>query len=135
MPSLTFVSGAAMVRLLGARPVFADVIGHDDLTIDPEHVLSLIGEKTRAVVVMHYGGFSADLVRLAEVCASRGVILIEDAAHAFAVSTPAGTCGMVGDYGTFSFFATKNVSIGEGVSSSLAIQRETRSFVVIGPTH
>ncbi|TQM90252.1 DegT/DnrJ/EryC1/StrS family aminotransferase [Microbacterium lacticum] len=114
MPSLTFVSGAAMVRLLGARPVFADVTGHDDLTIDPEHVLSLIGEKTRAVVVMHYGGFSADLVRLAEVCASRGVILIEDAAHAFAVSTPAGTCGMVGDYGTFSFFATKNVSIGEG---------------------
>lgn len=114
MPSLTFVAGAAMVRLLGARPVFADVISDENLTIDPKHVDALISEKTRAVIVMHYGGFQANLIRLAEVCASRRVVLIEDAAHAFAVSTPVGTCGMVGDYGTFSFFATKNVSIGEG---------------------
>lgn len=136
MPSLTFVAGASMTRLLGGRPVFADITGPHDLTIDVDHVASLIGPRTRAVLTMHYGGYPADLERLREVCDERSVALVEDSAHAFAVKTPKGTCGTVGEFGTFSFFATKNVSVGEGglvvarSSHALARVRRLRSHAL-----
>jgi dTDP-4-amino-4,6-dideoxygalactose transaminase len=114
LPSLSFVSAAAMVALHGGTPVFADVRSVDDLTIDPAEVERLITPRTKAVVAMHYGGFPADLPALAALCAAKRIALIEDAAHAPIVETAGGMLGTVGDIGCFSFFATKNITTGEG---------------------
>jgi dTDP-4-amino-4,6-dideoxygalactose transaminase len=114
MPALTFVASANAAVLAGARPVFADVVGADDLTVDPDSVASRISRRTKAIVAMHYGGYpcSPALVDLAH---RHGVALIEDAAHAIgAGSEVAGPCGSWGAFGCFSFYANKNMPLGEG---------------------
>src|SRR6478672_11781892 len=60
MPALTFVATANALLLTGATPVFADVVGMHDLTIDPAAVEALITPRTRAIAVMHYGGYACD---------------------------------------------------------------------------
>jgi dTDP-4-amino-4,6-dideoxygalactose transaminase len=114
LPSLSFVAAAAATTLCGARPVFADVTGDDDLTVDPGDVGSRITPRTRVVVAMHYGGHRADIDAMAELARRRGVFLVEDAAHAPAVPGPDGFLGTVGDVGCFSFHAAKNMTAGEG---------------------
>ncbi|MER6662907.1 DegT/DnrJ/EryC1/StrS family aminotransferase [Amycolatopsis japonica] len=114
LPALSFVAAAAVATLHGATPVFADVRSEADLTVDPADVAGLLTDHTKAVVAMHYGGYSADLAALREITAQRGIRLIEDAAHAPVVRDGDRMLGTVGDVGCFSFFATKNVTTGEG---------------------
>ncbi|WKU07206.1 DegT/DnrJ/EryC1/StrS aminotransferase family protein [Micromonospora sp. HUAS LYJ1] len=114
MPALTFVAGAAVVALAGAIPVLADVRAPDDLTVDPVDVARLVTGQTRAVVAMHYAGYPADLAALRAVTDRHGAVLIEDAAHAPMVEHDGRMLGTHGDIGCFSFFATKNVTAGEG---------------------
>ncbi|WP_433654913.1 aminotransferase class I/II-fold pyridoxal phosphate-dependent enzyme [Nocardia sp. CA-128927] len=114
VPSLSFVSAAAMVVLQGGTPVFADVRSATDPTIDPADVRGLITGRTRAIVAMHYGGYAADLAELTGIAREYGIALIEDAAHAPVVGVPGEMLGTVGDIGCFSFFATKNLTTGEG---------------------
>ena len=64
VPSLTFVATVNAVRYVQATPVFCDIRGPDDLNIDPDQIESLITKKTRAIVVMHYGGFPCDMDRI-----------------------------------------------------------------------
>ena len=123
MPSLSFVAGAAMVALHGGRPVFADIRSADDLTIDPGDAARRVTRHTRAIMVMHYGGHAADIAQVAEVAADARCTVIEDAAHAPAVTHPAGMLGTVGDVGCFSFFATKNITTGEG---GMVVARDAR---------
>jgi dTDP-4-amino-4,6-dideoxygalactose transaminase len=113
MPSLTFVAGANAARLRGAEPVFCDVIGDDDLTIDPESIRRVATDRTRAVVLMHYGGHPCR-PEVLEAARDQGLVVIEDAAHALGSSGPPGPCGSWGDVGCFSFFANKNLPLGEG---------------------
>ncbi len=61
VPSLTFVATANAIRYIDAKPVFCDVVGPTDLNIDPRHVEQLITSRTRAIIVMHYGGFPCDM--------------------------------------------------------------------------
>ncbi|MEU7576104.1 DegT/DnrJ/EryC1/StrS aminotransferase family protein [Streptomyces sp. NPDC041068] len=114
LPSLSFVSAAATVALSGATPVFADVTGPHDLCVDPVDVARRITPRTRAIVAMHYGGHAADLTALAELARAHGLALIEDCAHAPVTDSVHGMLGTVGDIGCFSFFATKNLAMGEG---------------------
>jgi dTDP-4-amino-4,6-dideoxygalactose transaminase len=114
MPSLSFVAGAAMTVLAGGTPVFADVRSEQDLTVDAESVRALVTRRTKAVIAMHYGGFAADIAGLRAVAAGHGIALLEDAAHAPVVRTPAGMLGTIGEAGCFSCYATKNVTMGEG---------------------
>jgi dTDP-4-amino-4,6-dideoxygalactose transaminase len=114
VPSLTFVASANAIALAGGRPVFADVIGPDDLTLDPEDVERRITPATRGVLCVHYGGFACRLAELTELCSRHGLFLLEDAAH-----TPGGEwegrgLGTIGDVGCFSFFGNKNMTTGEG---------------------
>ena len=82
VPSFTFVATAATVIQAGATPVFAEIGGQDDLCMDPEHAESLIGPRTKAILPVHYGGYAAAPERLERVCAERGLVLLEDCAHA-----------------------------------------------------
>ncbi|MFD6935400.1 DegT/DnrJ/EryC1/StrS family aminotransferase [Streptomyces goshikiensis] len=114
LPSLSFVSAAAVVTLSGATPVFADITGAHDLCVDPADVAARITPRTKAIVAMHYGGYAADLPALAAVAREHGVPLVEDSAHAPATRSEHGVLGTVGDIGCYSFFATKNLATGEG---------------------
>lgn len=126
VPSYTFVTTASSFALRGARPVFVDVLP-DSLNIDPEAVRRAITSKTRAVVVVHYGGVPADMERLLKLRETHGFVLIEDAAQAFGSSWNGQPLGLLGDYGCISFHGTKNVSAGEGgllVVSKKAVDAE-----------
>ncbi len=118
VPALTFVADINVVRLAGARPVLVDCTSYDDWNLSPEGVAAAITPRTKAVVVVHYGGYAChmDAVSRAirEHAAGRDIRLIEDAAHAPGADYRGRTCGTLGDIGCFSFFTNKNLSIGEG---------------------
>jgi dTDP-4-amino-4,6-dideoxygalactose transaminase len=116
VPAITFVATAAAVRYCGATPVLADVVGEHDLNLDPDDVERRVTPRTKAVCVVHYAGYAADVQRLRALCDRHGLALIEDAAHA--PSATAGgdgrKLGTHGLAGCFSFFSNKVLSCGEG---------------------
>lgn len=114
LPSLNFVAAANAVRHAGAVPVFCDILGKDDLNLDPADVEAAISSSTRAIIVLHYGGFPCAIDRITDIASSRGLVLIEDAAHAPGASWRGRACGTIGAVGCFSFFANKNLPVGEG---------------------
>ncbi len=114
VPSFTFVATAATVIQAGATPVFAEIGGQDDLCMDPEHAESLIGPRTKAILPVHYGGYAAAPERLEQVCAERGLVLLEDCAHAPFSDAGGRRLGTIGLAGAFSFFPNKVLGIGEG---------------------
>jgi dTDP-4-amino-4,6-dideoxygalactose transaminase len=121
-PALNFVAAANMTVAVGATPVFADVCSLNEPTIDPSQVERLISPRTRAVVVMHYGGSLSRMRILTELCAAHRIAIVEDACHAVGVgyhddrnNWPNGVmAGTIGDISAFSFFSNKNIASGEG---------------------
>ena len=113
LPSYTFVSTANAVVKAGARPVFADI---DTITLglDPADVARRITPRTRALLPMHYGGMACDMAALMALAATRGLIVIEDAAHGVNASCGQGALGAVGALGALSFHETKDLVCGEG---------------------
>ena len=81
VPSITFVATANAIRYVGATPVFCDIESLDRPVADPEHMLRLITPKTRAIIVMHYGGFPCDMDRIMEIAKDHHLKVIEDACH------------------------------------------------------
>ena len=113
VPSLTWCSTANAALYLGARAVFAD-IDPDTLSVTADSVLAKISPRTKAVIVVHYGGLAIDVADLRRRLPPH-VAIVEDAAHALGARYPDGR--MVGSLGTltcFSFYANKNLSTGEG---------------------
>jgi dTDP-4-amino-4,6-dideoxygalactose transaminase len=111
LPSLTFVADASVVRQLGAEPVFADVTSVDRPLLDPDDVLRAVTPRTRAVITVHYGGVPADVAPLV----GRGFAVVEDAAHSIGpVAADGSWIPLVGDVAAYSFFANKNLPLGEG---------------------
>jgi dTDP-4-amino-4,6-dideoxygalactose transaminase len=114
LPSLNFVAAANAVVHAGGTPVFCDVLGADDLNLDPEDLEAAVSARTKAVIVLHYAGFSCDLDAVLEVAERNRLVVIEDAAHAPGARWREGSCGAIGQVGCFSFFSNKNLPIGEG---------------------
>jgi dTDP-4-amino-4,6-dideoxygalactose transaminase len=114
LPSLTFVATANAVLYVGARPVFADVIGFDNLNISPQEIEAKITQRTKAIMVMHYGGFPCDMQSIMDIAKRNGLYVVEDAAHAPGAEYQGKKCGVLGDMGCFSFFSNKNLVTGEG---------------------
>jgi dTDP-4-amino-4,6-dideoxygalactose transaminase len=114
VPSFTMVATAAAVLHAGGTPVFADVLDPTAPVIDPGHVEALITPRTKAVVAMHFGGYAAPVARLAELCADRGIPLLEDAAHSPLATAAGRALGTWGVAGAFSFFSNKVLAVGEG---------------------
>jgi len=114
VPSLTFVATVNAVRYVGAQPVFGDITGPADLTLDPGALAPLVTPRTRAIVVMHYGGFPCAMDEIGRFARAHGLHVVEDAAHAPCSEYRGRTLGTLGDIGCFSFFSNKNLSTGEG---------------------
>ncbi|MFD5463179.1 DegT/DnrJ/EryC1/StrS family aminotransferase [Kitasatospora sp. NPDC127059] len=113
LPSNGFIANANCVVDAGARPVFCDI---DEETLNPrvEDVLAVLTPRTKAVIVLHYGGYPGEVEKIAALCAERGVALIEDAAVSVASSAHGRRCGTFGDYGIWSFDARKVITTGDG---------------------
>ncbi len=114
LPSMTFVATANAVRYAGARPVFADIVGLGDLSIDPMDVRKKITPRTKAIVPMHYAGFACDMGALRRIAKEYDLHVLEDAAHAPGSFYGEERCGTIGDIGCFSFFSNKNITCAEG---------------------
>ncbi|KXK50680.1 MAG: pyridoxal phosphate-dependent cell wall biosynthesis enzyme [Chlorobi bacterium OLB5] len=113
LPSYTFVSTANAFALRGADLVFADSL-NDLPNIDPEEISRLVTPKTRAVVVVHYGGIACRMDEIKQITDRYGLYLIEDAAQAIDSYYKNKPLGSIGDLAAFSFHETKNVISGEG---------------------
>lgn len=113
VPSFTFVSTANAFALRGAVPVFVDS-DPATLNIDPAAVAAAITPRTKALVVVHYGGVACEVGQLMELVEQHQLILIEDAAHSLPAFWNERPLGSIGHLSTFSFHETKNVHCGEG---------------------
>jgi len=114
VPSLTFVATANSVLYSGAQVRFVDINGADDLNISAQQIEQQITPQTKAIIVMHYGGYTCQMPEILEIAARRGLAVIEDAAHAPGAKYGGKSLGTWGDVGCFSFFSNKNLSTGEG---------------------
>jgi len=126
VPGLTWQATAAAVLDVNAVPILADV-EPDTYCLDPAAVEAAITPRTRAVIAVHLYNSLADLDRLAELCASRGVHLLEDCAHSHGSAWKGRGVGSVGAIGCFSFQSSKSLTCGEGgfvmTSDSLLAER------------
>lgn len=109
VPSLTWVSCAQAVLMVGCKPVFADV-DIETQNVTAETIKAHITEKTSAIMVVHYGGLAVNMDPIMEL----GLPVIEDACHAIDTVYKGKAAGTIGDVGVYSFDAVKNLSIGEG---------------------
>lgn len=114
LPAMTFVATANAVLYTGATPRFADICGAHDLNVDPQEIEKLISPRTRAILVVHYGGYPCRMKEIVALAEKYGLALIEDAAHAPGAALDGRALGTWGEVGCFSFFSNKNLSTGEG---------------------
>jgi dTDP-4-amino-4,6-dideoxygalactose transaminase len=123
-PTLTFVASAAAMVQTGATVLLADSTSLQDFSIDPTEIERLVTPRTKAVVVVHYGGAPADMNAIRAAAERHNLLVIEDAAHALASELDGVPCGGLGDAGCFSFFPNKNMTTGEG---GMTVFRDERS--------
>lgn len=124
VPTLTFCSTANVVVHLGARPVLVDV--GEDFNVTPEGIEAAITPRTKAIMPVHYSGQASDMDAIYEIAARHGLAVVEDAAHAVGATYHGAKIGSsrlfqplmdgspVRSAAVFSFYATKNMTTGEG---------------------
>lgn len=110
---MTFCACANVIEHAGATPRFVDV-EPDTLNLDPAALEAAVTSRTRAILVVHYAGHPADLDPIQEIATSRGLSVIEDAAHALPARYKGRLIGSGDNPVSFSFYATKNLTTGEG---------------------
>lgn len=110
---LTFCATANVIVHAGATPVFADVDPRTG-TLAPAAVEAALSPRTRAVIPVHYGGMPADVLAIRAISQPQGIVMIEDAAHCIEGIARGRKVGAIGDFTCFSFYATKNITTGEG---------------------
>jgi dTDP-4-amino-4,6-dideoxygalactose transaminase len=114
VPSMTFVATVNAIAYTGATPVFAEIASLTEPWLDPDAVDAVVTERTKAVMTMTYGGHPGRTEELATLARKRGLILLEDAAHAAGSWLGERHLGTFGTAGAFSFFSNKNLAVGEG---------------------
>jgi dTDP-4-amino-4,6-dideoxygalactose transaminase len=114
IPALTFVADINVVSMVGATPILADCGSYENWNVTAESIEAQITNKTKAVIIVHFAGYPCEMEKIASLCRKRGIYLIEDCAHAPDARYNNRACGTFGDFGCFSFFTNKNLSIGEG---------------------
>src|SRR3989344_123084 len=112
VPSLTFVATVHAILYNKAKPVFADV-NEDTLTINIEDIKQKITPKTKAIIVVHYGGVPCQMNEIMAIAKENKLFVIEDCAHAAGSTYQGKKVGSIGDIGCFSFYAVKNIATGD----------------------
>jgi dTDP-4-amino-4,6-dideoxygalactose transaminase len=113
VPSFAFVSVANFVALRGATPVFVDCRA-DTLNLDETLVESAVTGRTKAIVVLHYGGVAAEMDAIRAIADRYGLAIVEDNAHGLGGTYRDRPLGSIGTLAALSFHVTKNVQCGEG---------------------
>jgi dTDP-4-amino-4,6-dideoxygalactose transaminase len=113
VPPYTFIATASSVLAVAATPVFVDIEPHS-LNIDPKAIEAAITPRTKAIIPVHIAGCPADMDGVREAARKHNLLVIEDAAQAHAAAWKGQRVGAIGDVGTFSFQASKNLNAGEG---------------------
>lgn len=114
VPAITFVATMAYPLAVGAKLVFADV-NPRTINMDPEDVARKITPRTKMIVPVHIGGYPVDLDPIMELAKKHGILVLEDAAHAFGAMYKGRHIGTIGNFAAFSFHEVKNItSFGEG---------------------
>ncbi len=113
VPDFTFIATANAVLFQNAKPIFVDV-DEKTFTIDPDDVLEKITSKTKAVIGVHLFGHPFDVKAIQEICEDHNLFLIEDCAQAHGAEYKGKKVGCFGTVNCFSFYATKNITTGEG---------------------
>lgn len=113
VPSLTFGSTATAVVHAGGVPVFAD-IERDIYTLDPTDIERCITPETEAIIPVHLYGHPAEMDEILTIADNHDLTVIEDAAQAHGAQYKGQPVGGIGEIGCFSFYATKNITTGEG---------------------
>lgn len=112
-PPNTFVATQATAALLGAKIVFADIDIETGL-VNPQSIKRAITKRTKAIVLVDYAGQPCDVNAVREIIADRDIKIVQDAAHSLGSFINNEPVGSQADVTTFSFFATKNITTGEG---------------------
>lgn len=110
---MTFISTNHAILYTYATPVFAD-IEEDTLNIRVDEIEKLVTSRTKAIVVVHYGGHSCDMDKVIAIARDKGLKVIEDAAHACGAEYKGRRIGSISDATCFSFHAVKNLATGDG---------------------
>lgn len=118
VPAMTFIATANVVLHCNAKPVMVDVDAKTGL-INPESVRNAVTNKTRAIIPVHLYGQLADMKELRKIADEHNLKIIEDAAHAVESQRDGYRTGQIGDMAAFSFYATKNITCGEGGAISV----------------
>jgi dTDP-4-amino-4,6-dideoxygalactose transaminase len=110
---LTFCATVNAILHAGAQPVLADV-DRRTMNISPEAIERAITPRTRAILPVHFAGRACDMDAIMDIARRRKLVVIEDCAHAIETTYKGRKAGTFGDFGCFSFYATKNMTTGEG---------------------
>jgi len=113
VPTMTFSSTADVVSYCGGKPVLTDV-DNDSFNITSSEIKKRITKRTKAIIIVHYGGQSCDMDQIMSLAKSKGLPVIEDCAHALGSTYKKSVCGTIGIAGCFSFYPTKVITTGEG---------------------
>jgi dTDP-4-amino-4,6-dideoxygalactose transaminase len=130
VPSLTFVATANSVLYVGARPVFVDIESPETPLMSLDEAEARCTARTKAVILVHFGGYLADRDAWQAFARRKGLFLIEDAAHA--PGLPA--VGTYGEAAAFSFYGNKNMTTGEG-GAIIAHSRSLRETIKQARSH
>jgi len=112
-PSITYWASCMPVFSLGGTVVFADV-DFNSLCIDPDDIERKIGENTKAIIVVHYCGYPADMDKIMKVAEKHKLKIVEDCSHSHGTLYKGKLTGTFGDVSAFSLMSRKSFAIGEG---------------------
>lgn len=110
---MTFCASVNVIEHVGATPVLVDIVP-DTLQLDSSRVEAAITPRTRAIIPVHFTGHPVDMGPIVELARKHNLYIIEDAAHALPASYRGQRIGTIGDFTSFSFYATKNLTTAEG---------------------
>ena len=113
IPNFTIISNAIAVIRQGAKPIFLDC-KLDDWNIDINELQKKISKKTKAIIITHIYSFSNKMEQIIKICKKNKIKIVEDAAEVVGLKYKNKFCGTFGDLGTFSFYANKHITTGEG---------------------
>jgi perosamine synthetase len=129
LPAQTFIASGLAIKYVGATPVFAD-INYETGNIKPQAIEAKLTEKTKAIMVVHWGGLPCDMQEILAIASKNGLPVIEDAAHALGATYQGKRIGTISDFTCFSFQAIKHVTTGDG--GAIASRKKALSERALG---